>query len=98
RNGPSAWWPRTACPTRGPPGTSGATTASSSRPPPSRTGSRRPGKKTLAGLTTTYLDEALTRFSGYLAIDELYTLDEGEPACTTSHGEGSGEMKHHPIE
>src|SRR5262245_35070075 len=29
---------------------------------------------------------------------EDYTLDEGEPACTTSHGEGSGEMKHHPIE
>ena len=27
-----------------------------------------------------------------------YTLDEGEPASTTSHGEGSGEMKHHPIE
>jgi cyanophycin synthetase len=27
-----------------------------------------------------------------------YTLDEGEPACTTSHGEGSGEMTHHPTE
>jgi hypothetical protein len=56
------------------------TTASSSRPPPSRTGSRRPGKKKLAGLTTTYLDEALTDFSGYLAIDELY---EG-PHCVLS--------------
>src|SRR5215471_9244799 len=61
-----------ACPTRPPPGTSGATTASSSRPPPSRIGSRRPGKKNLANLTTTYLDEALRNFSGYLAIDELY--------------------------
>jgi hypothetical protein len=56
------------------------TTASSSRPPPSRTGSRRPGKKNLASLTTTYLDEALTHFSGYLAIDELY---EG-PHCVLS--------------
>jgi Transposase len=69
-----------ACPTRPPPGTSGATTASSSRPPPSRTGSRPPGKKKLAGLTTTYLDEALRDFSGYLAIDELY---EG-PHCVLS--------------
>lgn len=72
RTWPSGWWPRTACPTRPPPGTCGATTASASRPPLSRTGSRRPGKKKIAGLTTTYLDEALTRFSGYLAIDELY--------------------------
>ena len=37
--------------------------------------------------------EAMTS-TGTLA----YTLDEGEPASTTSHGEGSGEMKHHPIE
>lgn len=29
--------------------------------------------------------------------DDYYTLDEGEPACTTRHGEGSGKMKHHPI-
>ena len=40
--------------------------------PPSRTGSRQPGKKKLATLTTTYLDEALVDFSGYLAIDEVY--------------------------
>jgi hypothetical protein len=26
-----------------------------------------------------------------------YTIDEGEPACTTRHGEGSGKMKPHPI-
>jgi hypothetical protein len=25
-----------------------------------------------------------------------YTLDEGEPACKTSHGEGQGKMKDHP--
>jgi hypothetical protein len=61
-----------AWPTSPPPGTSGATTASSSPPPRSRTGSRRPGKKKIATLGTTYLDEALTNFSGYLAIDELY--------------------------
>src|SRR5439155_27309942 len=35
-------------------------------------GSRRPGKKKLDSLCTTYLDEALAGFSGYLAIDEVY--------------------------
>jgi Transposase len=40
--------------------------------PPSRTGSRRPGKKKIDSISTTYLDEALADFSGYLAIDELY--------------------------
>ena len=53
-------------------GTCGATTASSSPTPPSRTGSRRPGKKKIDSMSTTYLDEALADFSGYLAIDELY--------------------------
>jgi hypothetical protein len=40
--------------------------------PPSRTGSRPPGKKKIDSISTTYLDEALADFSGYLAIDELY--------------------------
>lgn len=40
--------------------------------PPSRTGSRRPGEKKIDRIKTTYLDEALADFSGYLAIDELY--------------------------
>jgi hypothetical protein len=40
--------------------------------PPSRTGSRRLGKKKEQSLKTTYLDEALADFSGYLAIDEVY--------------------------
>jgi hypothetical protein len=31
-----------------------------------------PGKKKVATLQTTYLDDALTQFSGYLAIDEVY--------------------------
>jgi hypothetical protein len=48
--------------------------------PPSRTGSRRPGKKKLDTIKTTYLDEALAGFSGYLAIDELY---DG-PCCVLS--------------
>jgi hypothetical protein len=48
------------------------TTASSSPTPPSRTGSRRPGGKKLDSIATTYLDEALANFSGYLAIDEVY--------------------------
>jgi hypothetical protein len=33
---------------------------------------RRPGKKKVDSLSTTYLDEALADFSGYLAIDEVY--------------------------
>ncbi len=48
--------------------------------PPSRTGSRLPGKKNLASIGTTYLDLALADFSGYLAIDELY---DG-PCCVLS--------------
>jgi hypothetical protein len=56
------------------------TTASLSPSPPSRTGSRRLGKKKIASLGTTYLDAALADFSGYLAIDELY---DG-PCCVLS--------------
>jgi hypothetical protein len=48
--------------------------------PPSRTGSRRPGKKKLDTIQTTYLDAALANCSGYLAIDELY---DG-PCCVLS--------------
>jgi len=73
----SAWWPRTACPTRPPVGTCGATTASSSPGPPSRTGSRRLGGKKVDTLSTDYLDKALADFSGYLAIDEVYD----DPFC-----------------
>src|SRR5437868_9638381 len=68
----SAWWPKTACPIRPPVGTCGATTASSSPTPPSRTGSRRLGGKKVDSISTTYLDEALADFSGYLAVDEVY--------------------------
>jgi hypothetical protein len=48
------------------------TTASSSPSPPSRTGSRRRGKKASQQAEGDYLDEALAGFSGYLAVDELY--------------------------
>jgi hypothetical protein len=71
-NGPSALSPKTACPTRLPAGTSGATTASSCPTPPSRTGWRPRGKKIRASLSDAYLDKALADFSGYLAIDEVY--------------------------
>jgi hypothetical protein len=47
--------------------------------PPSRTGSRRPGKKKVDRITT-YLDEALADFSGYRAID---AIDDG-PFCVRS--------------
>ena len=40
--------------------------------PPSKTGSRRRGKKKYAVVATEYLQEALAEFSGYLAIDEVY--------------------------
>ncbi len=68
---PSVWSPKMACPTATPVGTSGATIGSLSPMPPSRIGSRRRGKK-LDSLSTTYLDEALAAFSGYLAVDEVY--------------------------
>src|SRR6266566_10166013 len=71
-NGPSVSSPKTACPTKSPVGTCGAITASSFPTPPSRTGSRRLGKKKVESISTTYLDEALANFSGYLAIDEVY--------------------------
>ena len=71
-NGPSVWSPKMACPTKLPVGTCGATTASLSPTPPSRTGSRRLGKKKRDSISTTYLDAALANFSGYLAIDEVY--------------------------
>src|SRR5262249_27321784 len=77
---PSAWWPRTACPTKPPPGTSGATIASSFPMPPSRTGSRPPAKKKWDTLHTEYLDEALADSSGYRAIDEVYD----KPHCILS--------------
>ena len=40
--------------------------------PPSRIGSRPRGKKSRAAVDTVYLERTLTRFSGYIAIDELY--------------------------
>ena len=39
---------------------------------PSRTGSRRRGKKGEQRVESEYLDEALKNFSGYIAIDEVY--------------------------
>jgi hypothetical protein len=71
-NGPSVWSPKMAWPTKPPVGICGATTASSFPTPPSRTGWRRLGKKKVDSLSTTYLNEALADFSGYLAIDEVY--------------------------
>jgi hypothetical protein len=76
----SAWSLRTVCPTRLPVGTFGATTAFSSPTPPFKTGSRRLGKKKRDTLWSTYLDEALADFSGYLAIDEVYD----DPFCILS--------------
>src|SRR3954447_7566388 len=69
---PSGWSSRTVYPIRPPVGTSGATTASSSPSPPSRTGWRPGGKKAAHRIGDDYLDWALDSFSGYIAADELY--------------------------
>src|SRR6516162_8232646 len=61
-----------ACPTGPRVGTSGATTASLSLLPRSRTGSRRGEKKAQGRMDPDFLDWALTDFSGYVAADELY--------------------------
>src|ERR687883_1457429 len=61
-----------ACPTAQRVGTSGATTASLSLLPRSRTGSRRGEKKAQGRMDTEFLDWALADFSGYVAADELY--------------------------
>src|SRR3989440_11561548 len=61
-----------ACPTDQRVGTSGATTASLSLLPRSRTGSRLGEKKAQARMDPDFLDWALTDFSGYVAADELY--------------------------
>src|SRR5499433_4109058 len=61
-----------ACPTGRRVGTSGATTASLSLLPRSRTGSRLGEKKAQARMDTDFLDWALTDFSGSVATDEVY--------------------------
>src|SRR5215468_10939162 len=61
-----------ACPTARRVGTCGATIASLSPLPPSRTGSRRGEKKAQARLDPDFLDWALADFSRYVAADELY--------------------------
>src|SRR4051812_22467855 len=69
---PSDWSSRTACRIAPPVGPSGASTASSSPTPRSRTGSRPGGKKAARRIPTDYLDWALSDFSGFIAADELY--------------------------
>ena len=65
------WW-RTDCPTGPHPGTCGETIEYSYHLPPSRTGSRRRGKKASERAEHEYLNWALCEFSGYIAADELY--------------------------
>jgi hypothetical protein len=72
RNALSVWSPRRACPPERPVGTWGATTASLSPTPPSRTRSRPPGKQTRSTRPGAYLEEALTNCSSYLALDAVY--------------------------
>jgi hypothetical protein len=69
---PSARSWRTAYRIAPPVGTCGAITACSSPTPRSRTGSRTGGKKARRRIPTTYLDWALSDFSGFIAADELY--------------------------
>src|SRR4030095_12149116 len=69
-----------ACPPAQRVGTSGATTASLSPLPRSRTGSRLGEKKAQARMDTDFLDWALADFSGSVAADELYDA----PFCILS--------------
>jgi hypothetical protein len=69
-----------ACPTALPVGICGVITASLSRLPPSKTGSRPGEKKAQRQMDGVFLDWALEAFSGYVAVDELY---EG-PYCVLS--------------
>ncbi len=68
---PSGWSSRTASPTALPNGPYSAAIACSSPSPRSRTGSR-PGKKAARRIDGEHLDWALSDFSGYLAVNELY--------------------------
>ncbi len=68
---PFGWSSRTAYPIRPPVGTSGATIASSSPSPPSRTG-WRPGEKGGRPDRDRLPRLGLDGFSGYIAADELY--------------------------
>jgi hypothetical protein len=61
-----------AYPIARPNGPSGVTTACSSPTPRSRTGSRPGGKKAARRIDTEHLDWALSDFSGFIAVDELY--------------------------
>jgi hypothetical protein len=69
---PSGWSSRTASPIARPHGRFGAITACSSPTPRSKTGSRPGGKKAARRIDREHLDWALSDFSGYLAVDELY--------------------------
>jgi Transposase len=69
---PFGWSSRTACPIAQPNGPSGAITACSSLTPRSRTGSRPGGKKAARRIDKEHLDWALSDFSGFIAVDELY--------------------------
>src|SRR5213592_855106 len=55
-----------------PVGICGVTTGRLCHMPPSKTGWRMGGKKAVPQMETSYLDWALTNFSGYIAADELY--------------------------
>ena len=61
-----------ACPIERPAGGSGGTIACLSLSPPSRIGWKPGGKRASQRWETDYLAWALTDFSGYLAVDELY--------------------------
>ena len=68
----SVAWLKMACLIALPPGTYGVIIASLFLLQRSRTGPRRRGKKSLQQVEQKYLDDALAKFSGYIAVDELY--------------------------
>lgn len=69
---PCAWSWKTVYPIALHPGICGEITAFLPRGPRFKTGSKPREKKAEATITTDYLNQALSDFSGYIAVDELY--------------------------
>ena len=71
-NGRFGWWSRMDCPIGLRHGIYGETIAFLFPGPRSKTGLRRRGKKSEKDVVSTYIDQVMTGFSGYIAMDELY--------------------------
>ena len=71
-NGRFGWWLRMDCPIGLRHGIYGETIAFLFPGQRSKTGLRRRGKKSEDDVVSTYIDQVMAGFSGYIAMDELY--------------------------